>query len=239
MLIVSNRNFIGILISVLVIGLFESCDQPPELPLEPKITFNSIRYSPGNNLSDSLILKIDFEDGDGDLGIDYNETDPKFQEFFFVRKSGGLMPSFIENEIIRYGTPNQPDFDTKNWFVADFDGDSVVDTVRIEYNENFYNIFLDFFYRADTNNDGDISDDTDYIRIDFEEIFGFTLNSRFFPLNTADNERPLKGTLTFKMVQSFRLNPIIRDNILKIDVQIQDRAFNKSNIVSTNDFQLQ
>lgn len=221
-----------------------ACDKPPELPTMPSITFNSIEFNPGTNNRDSLILKVNFEDGDGDLGLNRDETDPKFQEFLFVTTNGDLIPNYDDSRVVKFGAPNQPDFDFINWVSnTDYDGDDVVDTVRVQFNENFYNIFVDFFYRFDVNMDGDISDPEDYVKVDFNQIFGgvggFGLNGRFFPLNTSDTERPLRGTLTYKMVNAFKLSPIFRDNQLKIDVQIQDRALNKSNTVSTIDFTLQ
>ena len=225
--------YLFLLISVI------ACDEPPELPLEPSISFNSITYKEGVNGADTLILQIDFEDGDGDLGLPRNETDVRYQEFFFVTTTGELIPNY-DDRVVRFGEPNQPPLDDINWIInRDFDGDGEVDTVRVEFNENFFNIFVDFFYRADTNGDGDMDDDEDYIAIDLIQLFGFGFDGRFFPLNTSDNERPLRGTLTYKMNSAFRVNPIFRDNTLKIDVQIQDRALNRSNIVSTPDFDTQ
>ena len=238
-----NFHFRSSIIYLFFLASVVACDEPPELPLAPSISFNSITFKEGVSGRDSLILMVDFEDGDGDLGLDRDESDVRFQEFFFVTTTGELIPSY-DDRVVRFGAPNQPPLDFEHWIRdTDFDGDEEVDTVRVEFNENFFNIFVDFFYRADTNGDGDIDDDEDYIKIDFNEIFGgqgaFGLNGRFFPLNTSDNERPLRGTLTYKMVNSFRVSPIFRDNILKIDVQIQDRALNRSNIVATNDFMLQ
>ncbi len=220
------------------------CDEPPELPTTPSISFNSITFKPGVNNRDSLILKLDFEDGDGDLGLNRDESDPKFQEFFFVTTSGELIPNYDDSRVVKFGAPNQPPFDFVNWISnTDYNNDGEIDTVRVEFNENFYNIFVDFYYRFDVNMDGDITDDGDYVKIDFDQIFGgvggFGLNGRFFPLNTSDTERPLRGTLTYKMVNAFQLSPIFRDNTLRIDAQIQDRALNRSNSVSTIDFSLQ
>ncbi len=57
-------------LSVLMLGIV-SCVDTKEFPITPNISFNDIRYvEVGGFLeSDSLILKIDFEDGDGDLGL--------------------------------------------------------------------------------------------------------------------------------------------------------------------------
>ena len=237
-------NFKYPAIFLLILASVTACDEPPELPLEPSISFNSIEFKEGINGRDSLILKLDFEDGDGDLGLGReDEDDIRYQEFYFVTDTGELVPNF-NNSVVRFGAPNQPPLDFEHWIRdIDFDGDEIEDTVRVEFNENFFNIFLDFFYKADTNGDGDIDDDTDYVLIDFNQIFGgqpgFNLNGRFFRLNTADNDRPLRGTLTYKMTNSFRLSPIFRDNTLRVDAQIQDRALNRSNKVSSNDFDMQ
>jgi hypothetical protein len=48
-----------------------SCFDPPEFPDTPHINFRDIGFKPGGGLvNDSLIVTIEFEDGDGDLGID-------------------------------------------------------------------------------------------------------------------------------------------------------------------------
>lgn len=228
-----------LMLAVGIMAIFSACERPPELPTNPTITFNSIRYGQGENQRDTLILMIDFEDGDGDLGIARDDDDPKFQEFFFVTQSGDLIAEFDEARVIFFGEPGQPPFNNKDWFVGQFREEPPVDTVRVEFNPNHHNIFVEFYYRADTNGDGDDTDDEDYIKIDMVEIFGLNFYGRFFPLNTSDVDRPLRGTLTYNMEAFFKLNPIFRDQTLKVDVQIQDRALNKSNIVESNDFRLE
>ena len=74
-----------LLISVLVFGLV-SCIDTENFPDTPRIEFNEIRYvEVGGFLeSDSLILKFDFEDGDGDLGLrsdDQRDRESPFNDF--------------------------------------------------------------------------------------------------------------------------------------------------------------
>ncbi len=56
--------FLGVLLS--------SCFNPPEFTTSPEITYNKIEFKevPGAGTNDSLILYINFKDGDGDLGLD-------------------------------------------------------------------------------------------------------------------------------------------------------------------------
>ncbi|MEJ2005190.1 MAG: hypothetical protein P8X57_09555, partial [Cyclobacteriaceae bacterium] len=72
-------------LSILSLGLV-SCLSDENFPDEPRIEFNSIRYAEvGGFLEpDSLIIKFDFEDGDGDLGLRAESNDdrePPFNDF--------------------------------------------------------------------------------------------------------------------------------------------------------------
>src|SRR5690348_13075400 len=52
-----------------------SCFDPPEFPIVPVIAFEELRFAetPGAG-SDTLVLRISFKDGDGDLGLGTDET---------------------------------------------------------------------------------------------------------------------------------------------------------------------
>lgn len=77
--------------------LLGSCFDPPDFPATPEIVFDEIvfRDVPDNNKPDSLILYIDFKDGDGDLGLDPQDpfyyADPyNYGDFFQINKTGGF-----------------------------------------------------------------------------------------------------------------------------------------------------
>jgi len=54
-----------------------ACFKAPEFPITPEITFNDIVFKDVSGLAtaDTLILTINFKDGDGDLGLDEAEND--------------------------------------------------------------------------------------------------------------------------------------------------------------------
>ena len=65
-----------------LMGMMGACFNPPEFPIEPEIGFQSLQFKKsGNAAKDTLILIINFKDGDGDLGI--NEQDPTFVSYPF------------------------------------------------------------------------------------------------------------------------------------------------------------
>ncbi|MDQ2795452.1 MAG: hypothetical protein M3Y12_15805 [Bacteroidota bacterium] len=65
-------------VTVLALGWAgtSSCLKAPDFPVEPSITFNSLTHTyvpppvPGATPGDTLRFAIDFQDGDGDLGLD-------------------------------------------------------------------------------------------------------------------------------------------------------------------------
>ena len=72
-----------------------SCFDSPELSSIPKINFYSIDFGKAQSefRPDSLVLKITFEDGDGDLGLDPNFVDEPFHPTnFYIAQNGSLIP---------------------------------------------------------------------------------------------------------------------------------------------------
>jgi hypothetical protein len=84
--------------AVLVV-ILNSCFDPPEYSAVPQIEFNDIAFYEVGDFSeqDSLVLWIDFKDGDGDLGLNSKDpshiSDPFHDANYFVEDgSGGLIP---------------------------------------------------------------------------------------------------------------------------------------------------
>ncbi|MFO7258535.1 MAG: hypothetical protein DIU61_012605 [Bacteroidota bacterium] len=84
--------------AVLVV-ILSSCFDPPEYSVIPQIEFNDIAFVDVGDFSaqDSLILWIDFKDGDGDLGLSPNDprhiSEPYHDSDYFLEDgSGGLIP---------------------------------------------------------------------------------------------------------------------------------------------------
>lgn len=75
-----------ILFCFLAVGM-GSCFDPPEFGIAPKISFNKIEFkvTPDPSDADSLIIYIDFRDGNGDMGLGENFKDDPYHErnFYF------------------------------------------------------------------------------------------------------------------------------------------------------------
>jgi hypothetical protein len=66
---------------LLVVGL-PACRNIPDYPLNPQISFNSVRFE-DNPQTDYIYLNLDFKDGDGDLGLSTADlSNPLFAEFY-------------------------------------------------------------------------------------------------------------------------------------------------------------
>ncbi|MEI9920280.1 MAG: hypothetical protein WDO14_16010 [Bacteroidota bacterium] len=79
--------------------IISSCFNPPEYPDTPEIVFKSVDFvkggttADGTPAADSVILKLSFKDGDGDIGIAADEIYPPFNDRWYYTKSR-LGPDF-------------------------------------------------------------------------------------------------------------------------------------------------
>ena len=67
-----------------IIFIAAGCFRPPEFPDEPEISFNNIVFIPGEEFDGSLILSVDFQDGDGDIGLSGADDDFPYHPFDIV-----------------------------------------------------------------------------------------------------------------------------------------------------------
>lgn len=95
-------------IPVLALVLFNSCFDPPQYSIVPQIEYQRVEFvEVGDFLeSDTVILYIDFKDGDGDLGLESDPLeepdigDPYHDNNYFLEDgTGGLIPIPLE---VRY-----------------------------------------------------------------------------------------------------------------------------------------
>jgi len=119
-----------------------ACISPPDdFPSVPKISFESIEYAPTSG-SDSLIIGIDFQDAEGDIGLSSTDDDPPFHDVDFLRDSNG--------ELITYSTrpADAPAYNPIDWLVDPLVGNERVnDTIWVKQNPNQFNIFIKFFIK--------------------------------------------------------------------------------------------
>ena len=211
------------IISLLTLGVMVGCVSPPDdFPSIPHISFNNIAYVETSS-SDSLQISIDFRDAEGDLGLNPDEIQPPFHPLDFQRDESG--------QLITYGNrpPDAPSFNNRDWVINQrIDNELVEDTVWVKINPDQYNIFIKFFIKRSGN----------YTEYEFEgPPFYSTFNGRFPRIINEDKSQAIEGTIKYSML-SLGWNSVFRTDTIRIDVQIQDRGLNKSNVVSSPDFTL-
>mgnify|MGYP001817447651 FL=1 len=172
-----------------------------------------------------MIISVFFQDGDGDLGLTSFDIYEPYQAYDVIRDQNG--------DTIFYGDdPDMPPYNPLDYIVTRDNDGNPQDTVWVELNPDHYNIFVRFFEKRNGQ----------YEEFDWRQPPYFqTFDGRFPLLNTKIEDqrlviRPLEGSLRYGMTSSGWLF-LFRDT-LKIEVMIQDRALNKSNVVSTPDFTL-
>src|SRR5690242_16348404 len=73
--------FCGIVVS--------SCFDPPEYPDTPDISFKSLTFvkgglqANGNKAADTIVLILNFKDGDGDVGVSSDELAPPYNDRWY------------------------------------------------------------------------------------------------------------------------------------------------------------
>jgi hypothetical protein len=128
--------------------------------------------------------------------------------------------------LITYGSRplEAPSFNPLDWVINPIVNTTVVrDTIWVEQNPDHNNIFIRFFVKRNGV----------FNEFRWEDApFFTTFNGRFPRVFNNPNGQPVEGTLQYSML-SFGWQSIFRTDTLRIDIQIQDRALNKSNVVSS------
>ncbi|HLT71777.1 MAG TPA: hypothetical protein VKZ75_03970 [Cyclobacteriaceae bacterium] len=79
----------------LVLAMFNSCFDPPEYSIVPNIEYQNIEFVEVGGFSepDTILLYIDFRDGDGDLGLSNTDVAHPYHDsnFFLEDGSGGFI----------------------------------------------------------------------------------------------------------------------------------------------------
>lgn len=66
-----------------------ACFEPPDFGNTPRIEFNKIEFKKNGATSEELILHLDFQDGDGDLGLStLGDTEFPFQSAYYYLHNG-------------------------------------------------------------------------------------------------------------------------------------------------------
>jgi|688.fasta_scaffold310430_2 hypothetical protein len=251
---------VSVLVFLVIVGL-DGCFTAPTYPTSPRIQLledqDNFYFSKGQAAGglDELVVSLNFQDGDGDLGLATNETDPKYKDqyFFFISSSGQITSVENANQSnVNYKFKRQnprynlPAYSCDSWEIVELQNNSNVtftDTIYTELNPNRFNILIDYYIKNSTN-----PSDTSYTKFDifkrYQELSlgcpDGTLGGGRFPILASDPGKvaPLDGKLVYR-IRSFGLDIIFNSNTtMKIRIRIQDRAFNLSNQVESRPFTL-
>ena len=238
------------LILISIFFLFISCEKDEGISKIPSISYDKIEFKKSiNNLNqDSLILTINFIDGDGNLGLSNDENNYPYhpynaiidQEFNWITLGSNNVtpPLYIyEPNGVYYlysNEDNRPSYNCEDYIIDTVNTTNKLDTFYIQKNENNKNIFIEF-YKKENN---------EFVLIDWKRIFdeeygcGIDFNSRFPPLNISNSSQLLSGKLRYGMV-SYGFEMILKNDIFKLKIHIKDRELNTSNIIETPEVTLE
>lgn len=74
------------LIFLLLVSIVISCVKEEEYPIVPAIEFEDfvLLFNTSENFIDRGVLKLTFKDGDGDIGLTQNETEPPYDYNMYI-----------------------------------------------------------------------------------------------------------------------------------------------------------
>lgn len=257
------RKLSSILMSLLFVGIIslEGCYSPPEFPNTPRITFKEVCFKQAEG-ADSLIISIDFQDGDGDLGLSEDEVTSPYNDksyFSYIPDQNRLinfsLDTLTENEwvnilrpnLLNYNARRTPPFDTLpsfvkpynclNWeIIRDTENNSIIDTLYYRINPRHNNIKVSFFIDQPGGGFKEFDFKTDIPLNSFPNC-GINFDGRFPLLQDTRSDRPLEGTIRYGMASVGFLN-LFSIRRIKLRVKIFDRSLNVSNEIETPPFTL-
>lgn len=227
-----------------------SCIEDNNVSTVPSISYENLIFKKSINSfnQDSLILTINFVDGDGNLGLSNNENNYPYhpynaiidRDFNWVTiGSTDVNPPLYVYEpngvyYLYNNEDNRPTFNCDNYIIDTVNSTTQLDTFYIQKNENNKNIFIEFYKK----------ENDEFKLIDWKRIFdeeygcGIDFNSRFPPLNISNSNQLLSGKLRYGMV-SYGFDMILKNDIFKLKIYIKDRELNTSNIIETPEVTLE
>ncbi|MDF2159338.1 hypothetical protein [Algoriphagus sp. CAU 1675] len=209
------KNYSGIFF---LLTLVSACVNPPEnFPSVPSITFESLEYIPTSG-PDSLIIGLDFQDAEGDLGLAATDIFPPFNAVEYQRDAAG--------NLITYGNKpiEAPSYNPIDWVIDPIVNNQVVkDTIWVKQNPNQYNIFVRFYIKRNGQ----------FTEFRWQDPpFYTTFNGRFPRILNTEEGQAVEGNIRYAMLSS-GWESIFRTDTIRVDVEIQDRQLNRSNEVSS------
>ena len=238
------------IIALIIFSFLFSCIEDNNVSDIPSISYESLEFKKSDNSfnQDSLIITINFIDGDGNLGLSNDENNYPYhpynaiidQEFNWITLGSNNVtpPLYIyEPNGVYYlysNEDNRPSYNCEDYIIDTVNTTNKLDTFYIQKNENNKNIFIEFHKK----------ENNEFVLIDWKRIFdeeygcGIDFNSRFPPLNISNSSQLLSGKLRYGMV-SYGFEMILKNDIFKLKIHIKDRELNTSNIIETPEVTLE
>ncbi|MEP2023170.1 MAG: hypothetical protein ABJH98_06185 [Reichenbachiella sp.] len=246
-----------------------SCQEPDPYPITPQIYFNNIQYVEllENGNPDSLILYFDFEDGNGDLGLEGDEIQTPYQDYNFYYDANGVLITYDQTDVnlpitiydpaedinITFDEDIRPSYDCINYEILYIDYENrrylPPGTDPDDIDTNVYEQDTVFLQRNPFRNNIEVK----YFRktgIDeYEEIdwryraseygCGLSFDGRFpiLDFESLSNSGSLEGTIKYGMV-SAGFRTVLKKDTFNIKFRIMDRSLRQSNFAETGDITL-
>ncbi|MEL6557412.1 MAG: hypothetical protein AAFQ94_04465 [Bacteroidota bacterium] len=229
----------GFIILLLATALLLSCQEEDLIEKynltdsSPRIEFVDFDIIDESDDYETLLLTIDVYDLEFDLGLTRDDVNAPYNLFDYVRDDDGELISISSS-------PNLPRYSCDKYLILFGDFNEILDTVRIELNPNFNNIFVDFY--IETAPESNI-----FEWFDFKSAFrqtndrcGGDFNARFpipqngpndtlFEMEIADEH---KVRISYKM-RSVGFSFLFQNKRFKVETSIKDRALNESNKITS------
>ncbi|MFT6867406.1 MAG: hypothetical protein ACJA08_002248 [Cyclobacteriaceae bacterium] len=237
-------------ISIILSGmiLLISCLDSPEISDIPTIKFKKLEFVDVLEGADSLKLTFDFEDGNGDIGLQVGETYSPFQPFFYiiyydsakadyenVTISDTLaVPPFYAVDEDGFGflfseTDNRSMFNCSDYYFES----NLADTFFVFRNEYHSNMYLKFFRKEN----GSYSETSIAEYFNISDCNAVVENLRIPIFDYEKFGNPTVGNITYTYLSN-GIGLFLASDTFKLQFYIYDRQLNKSNVVDSPDFLL-
>ena len=226
----NSKYITGLAVSLLAGILVTSCLTPPEFADTPSIEYHDVTFKKGETAfdADTLTVTITFQDGNGDLGLnkDFDTGEPYHDLWYYVKQDGELL-TLTDRQFVPYDTlpPYEFPYYCTNYVVEE------ADTFYVQPNKYHHNYFVKYFVKKNG-----VYTEFNWIT-EFDPICGESFNGRYPLLGDPNRDKPLEGKLKYNM-SSAGFELLFRQDTLKLEIFILDRALNQSNTIETPDFVL-
>ncbi|EMR03861.1 hypothetical protein [Cesiribacter andamanensis] len=238
------------LLLVLVTLICLSCEKEEDIPSDiPVISFKEFEFRNQNNpsLLDTLKVTFSFVDGGGDIGLRWDEIAPPYHSFYLFYLENGQMTTtqdIYRTDLIKIGDlPTLPSFNCDDYVIRD--SLPFQDTVYVQKNEFFYNIFVDLYVKE--GNDFELFDLTlggayCYINLHgrLPRLENYARSGQRIKVPDLGSGFELlldglyKGEITYNLTsRSFRQT--FAGKTIKLKLRIVDRKLQSSNEIETSE----